>query len=87
MYAERRIALVCTYDSDADAAYIYLDHPVPPGGVQRMVHFDTEEGMYNLDLNAQGHVVGLEILSAGKRLPPTLLRAILNQPQEQTEIG
>ncbi|MEV4479860.1 DUF2283 domain-containing protein [Micromonospora coxensis] len=85
MYAESRVALVCAYDSDADAAYIYLDHPVLPGGVQRMVPFDTEEGMYNLDLNAQGHVVGLEILNAGKRLPPMLLRAISNQTREQAE--
>lgn len=85
MYAETRVALVCTYDSDADAAYIHLDRPVLAGGVQRMVPFDTDEGMYNLDLNAQGHVVGLEILNAARRLPPMLLRAISNPSQEQAE--
>ncbi|MEH0846184.1 DUF2283 domain-containing protein [Micromonospora sp. CPCC 205711] len=85
MYTETRVALVCTYDSDADAAYIYLDHPIPTAGVQRMVPVDADEGMYNLDLNPEGHVVGLEILDAGKRLPPMLLRAILNQAQEQAE--
>ncbi|MET7967561.1 DUF2283 domain-containing protein [Micromonospora sp. NPDC005305] len=85
MYTETRVALVCTYDSDADAAYIYLDHPLPAAGVQRVVPFDPADGMYNLDLNPEGHVVGLEILDAGKRLPPTLLRAILNQTQDQAE--
>ncbi|MEU4478039.1 DUF2283 domain-containing protein [Micromonospora sp. NPDC023966] len=85
MYTETRVALVCTYDSDADAAYIYLDHPIPAAGVQRMVRFGADEGMYNLDLNPEGPVVGLEILDAGKRLPPMLLRAILNPAQEQAE--
>jgi hypothetical protein len=27
MYKKVRIPLVCTYDSEANAAYIYLDHP------------------------------------------------------------
>jgi uncharacterized protein YuzE len=45
MYTETRVALVCTYDSDADAAYIYLDHPIPAAGVQRMVRFGADEGM------------------------------------------
>jgi hypothetical protein len=35
MFIEARIPLVCSYDSDADAAYIYLDHPVPAGAAER----------------------------------------------------
>ncbi|MET8231175.1 DUF2283 domain-containing protein [Micromonospora sp. NPDC005298] len=85
MYTETRVALVCSYDSDADAAYLYLDHPIPAAGVRRTVPFDPADGEYTLDLDPEGRVVGLEILGAGTRLPPPLLRAILNQTQEQGE--
>ncbi|MGI8333874.1 DUF2283 domain-containing protein [Actinomadura scrupuli] len=78
MYIEAHISLVCTYDSDADAAYIYLDPPIPPAAVERTVTFDVERGMFNLDLNSDGHVLGLEIISARERLPPVLLRALLD---------
>ncbi|MEV6963642.1 hypothetical protein AB0M47_00905 [Hamadaea sp. NPDC051192] len=30
MYVEATVSLRCTYDSAADAAYIYLEHPIPP---------------------------------------------------------
>lgn len=79
MYIEAHISLVCTYDSDADAAYIYLDHPIPHGAAERVVPFDVERGMFNLDLNSDGHVLGLEIISARKRLPPVLLQALLDR--------
>ncbi|MEV0725609.1 DUF2283 domain-containing protein [Micromonospora purpureochromogenes] len=84
MYTEKRIPLLCSYDSDADAAYIYLDHPIPPAAAQRVIPFDPDQGMFNLDLNPEGHVVGLEILGARSRLPPALLQAILKN-QDQTE--
>ncbi|MEH0985541.1 DUF2283 domain-containing protein [Micromonospora sp. CPCC 205556] len=79
MYKETRVTLVCTYDSVADAAYLYLDHPLPPGAVQRVVPFDPAEGMFVLDLDVEGHVVGLEVLGASTRLPPALLGAIHDQ--------
>lgn len=82
MYTEKRISLLCSYDSDADAAYIYLDHPIPPADVQRVIPFDPDQGMFNLDLNPDGHVVGLEILDARGRLPPALLQAILNSQDQ-----
>jgi uncharacterized protein YuzE len=41
--------------------------------------------MFNLDLNADGQVLGLEILGARTRLPPSLLQAILNHGPDQTE--
>jgi uncharacterized protein YuzE len=79
MFIEARIPLVCSYDSDADAAYIYLDHPIPAGAAEQVVPFEPEHGMFNLDLNADGHVLGVEIVGARKHLPPALLRAILAQ--------
>ncbi|SBT39033.1 Uncharacterized protein YuzE [Micromonospora auratinigra] len=83
MYTETRVPLVCSYDSDADAAYLYLDHPLPAAAVRRVVPFDPADGMSNLDLDADGRVVGLEILGAGRRLPPALLRAIRHPAEEQ----
>ena len=77
MFVTARIPLVCTYDSEADAAYVYLEHPVPAGAVDRVVPFDLARGMFNLDLNAAGHVLGLEILGARRHLPPALLDAIV----------
>ena len=34
--------------------------------------------MFNLDLNADGHILGVEIIGAREHLPPGLLQAILN---------
>jgi len=39
--------------------------------------------MVNLDLHADGHVLGLEILDARSRLPEALLRAILDAQPDQ----
>ena len=51
-----------TYDADADAVYITVGR----GKVDR-----TEEtGPFNYDVDAEGHIVGIEILSASKVLAP-----------------
>lgn len=76
MHKKARVPLVCTYDSEADATYIYLEHPIAVGAAQRTPTFDTPIGMFNLDLDADGHVLGLEILDARRHLPPALMAAI-----------
>jgi len=86
MRIQARIPLVCSYDSDADAAYIYFDHPIPAGTAQQTVRFDSEHGMLNLDLNADGHVLGMEIIGARKHVPPALLQAILSH-EDQTKMS
>jgi uncharacterized protein YuzE len=85
MYKEVRIPLVVTYDSDADAAYIYLEDPVTSGASSRIVPFDPREGMFNLDLDRDAHVLGLEILGARRHLPSAMLEKILSQDQVETE--
>ena len=51
-----------TYDADADAVYITLGR----GKVDR-----TEAaGPFVYDLDAEGHIVGIEILAASKVLAP-----------------
>ena len=51
-----------TYDAEADAVYIAVGH----GKIDR-----TEEtGPFIYDVDADGHIVGIEILSASKVLAP-----------------
>jgi uncharacterized protein YuzE len=81
------IPLTCTYDSAADAAYIYLGRPTGSGGGLRAKVIATSAGMLNLDLDVAGHVVGLEVIGARKQLPPDLLQAILDQEQTHYEVS
>ncbi|MFK3980590.1 DUF2283 domain-containing protein [Micromonospora sp. NPDC050397] len=85
MFMEARLPLVCTYDSIADAAYIYLQHPVAPGASERTAMSDPYQGMFNLDVDAEGHILGLEILDASKHLPRALMQAILAPGQTTAE--
>ena len=51
-----------TYDPEADAVYMYLSRGMPDR---------TEEaGPFIYDLDAEGRVLGIEILSASKVLAP-----------------
>ncbi|MEU7870812.1 DUF2283 domain-containing protein [Dactylosporangium sp. NPDC049140] len=78
VYKKATIPLVCTYDDEADAAYVHLQHPIADAGVDRTITFDSRHGMLNLDLDARGHVLGLEIIGARAHLPPALLQAVLD---------
>lgn len=51
------------YDREADALYIHL-REVPVADTT-----DVEEGVM-VDLDAEGHIIGVEILDASKRLSP-----------------
>ncbi|MEU7820546.1 DUF2283 domain-containing protein [Catellatospora sp. NPDC049133] len=83
MYVKARIPLVCTYDSEADAAYVYLEHPLAAGAAKQMIPFDPADGMFNLDADAEGRILGLEILDARRHLPPALLQAIMDSSKDQ----
>jgi uncharacterized protein YuzE len=64
-----------TYDDSVDAAYIYLADDIKLGGVARTYSCDPVEvkGQINLDFDADGRLVGIEVLAASKRLPKALL--------------
>jgi uncharacterized protein YuzE len=85
VYVKTSIPLVCTYDSDADATYVYLEYPLRPGAVHRTQTFNTSIGMLNLDIDAQGHVIGLEIIGSRAHVPAGLLRAFVAHGQTQFE--
>jgi len=82
MHTKASITLVCTYDSEIDAAYIYLQHPAAPGSGSRQVTVDTD---IVLDFDQDGHLLGLEILDARTHLPRAILEAILDNDPNQTE--
>ncbi|MEV8639490.1 DUF2283 domain-containing protein [Streptosporangium sp. NPDC051023] len=62
---ERRPASY-TYDSEVGATYVYLNGPIPPGGVASTVEVDA---MVNLDLDGDGRVIGIEIIAAWPEAP------------------
>ena len=81
MHRKAAIPLLCSYDGEVDAAYIHLEHPIAPGSASRQVAVNTD---IVLDLDEDGHLLGLEILDARRHLPPALLQAILDHDPEQT---
>lgn len=52
-----------TYDPEADAIYIYI-------GAVRKVDHTEEAGPFIYDVDPDGRIVGIEILSASKVLTP-----------------
>ncbi len=70
------------YSKDTDALYIHLRH-VPVAESR-----DVEEGV-TLDFDANGHIVGVEVLDASERLGLTNLAnvSIENLPVESVPTG
>ena len=66
------------YDAEADALYVQFKDVRPDDNV------DVEEGV-TVDLNDEGHIVGLEILDAAERLGLESLMnvSIENMPLER----
>ncbi len=60
------------YDPEADALYIQIREAHPNDNI------DIEEGV-TVDVDENGHIVGLEILDASKRLSPSDLTNITIQ--------
>ncbi len=67
-------AMKITYDPLADAAYIYLTPAI--NQVDRTYACDPREvgGQINLDFDALGRLVGIEVLDASHKLPEALLK-------------
>jgi uncharacterized protein YuzE len=61
MHVVMQTKLKLTYDPEADALYLLL-RPAAPGD-----SIDYEEGV-TLDLDAEGNIIGIEILDASERL-------------------
>jgi uncharacterized protein YuzE len=72
-----RSPLRVTYDGSVNAAYIYLKHPIEPGEAAKTYCCDEGKvgGMINLDFDAEGKLIGIEVLFASHMLPKKLLDA------------
>lgn len=68
------------YDSFADAAHIYL-RELALGEVVNTepCDVDIQEGAVILEFDGKGFVVGIEILSASRLLPPELLETAVKR--------
>lgn len=67
-----------TYDAEADAAYISVVEKIGAGeAVQQVSFIDTPNGesQLNLDFDAVGRLLGVEVLVASKALASELLAA------------
>ncbi len=60
------------YDPEADALYIQIREAHPSDNI------DIEEGV-TVDVDERGHIVGVEILDASKRLSPSDLASITSE--------
>jgi len=66
-----------TYDGEADAAYVYLVDRIEQGGVARTSvagHGSPALDSINLDFDADGRLLGIEVLGAGRVLREETLR-------------
>jgi uncharacterized protein YuzE len=72
-----------TYDPEVDAAYIEL-REIEAGGVASTVlgEPDSEAFMINLDFDKDENLIGIEIMSASKRLPDGFLARFGNREIE-----
>lgn len=60
-----------SYDRSVDAAYIQIAADIEAGEVAKTYPCDPleVEGEINLDFDAQGRLIGIEVLDASKKLP------------------
>jgi uncharacterized protein YuzE len=66
-----------TYDSAADAAYIYLAGEIPAGGVG--VTKEAAKDIY-LDFDKEGHLIGIELLRGELLHPALMTRSAIYNP-------
>lgn len=66
-----------TYDPVADAAYLYFVEAIEPGGVAqtRSSMLDLDRAFIAFDFDADGKVLGLEILGASRVLSAATLQS------------
>ena len=62
-----------SYDSEADAAYIYVRDAESRQGTVRSVPVQDAPGMIVLDFDTDGRLFGIEVLDASRLLPAELL--------------
>jgi len=67
-----------TYDRAANAAYIQITDQIEAGSVARTIAVNENDGptdSFNLDLDNEGKLLGIEVLSARSQLAAKVLEA------------
>lgn len=65
-----------SYDASVDAAYVELTGPIAAGGVASQIHSlvtPGDRGEIALDFDADGRLLGIEVLRASAVLPESVL--------------
>jgi len=76
---EKQVPLRATFDTEADAAYIYLaDEPALGWRHGKTIPVDSDEigGMVNIDVDDDGRLIGIEVLEARRLLSDKILAAL-----------
>lgn len=66
-----------THDEEADAAYVYLVDEIARGEVaaSRVAAIPLENASLTVDFDANGRVLGIEVLGASRVLRPETIQA------------
>ena len=68
-----------TYDRDADASYLYLQEPGRKEVKKTYLGNPADiNGMINIDFDAEGQIIGIEVMDASKKLPKSILAQASN---------
>ncbi len=60
-----------TYDKEVDTAYIYMQYPIKDGECKTTKEIDEN---IIVDFNAEGKIIGVEILNASKVLDKKVMQ-------------
>lgn len=82
--APTETAMAVFYDTEADAAHIALRGGIGPGETARTVQ--ACEGLVNLDFNAAGQLIGIELLDLDMLHPDLAKHAIQMRPIKEGDI-
>lgn len=65
-----------TYDPEVDAAYLYLVASIEDGEVDRTISskLELDRSFISFDVNAEGKILGIEILGASRVLPLAVIQ-------------
>ncbi|MFB9445602.1 DUF2283 domain-containing protein [Dactylosporangium vinaceum] len=67
-----------TYDIDANAAYLAIEEHAAAGAAVEQVAIERPgQGDIVLDFDADGHLLGIEIIGAVRLLHPTIVAAAM----------
>jgi uncharacterized protein YuzE len=67
-----------TYDAEADAAYVYLVDEIARGDVAetQVADIPLDQAALTVDFDADGRVLGIEVLGASPVLRPETMQAV-----------